>query len=60
MKREHPDGFTRVKRRARSIGRSCMHCGRSATVTARRWVCGKSRDVRYCEEHAAIIIDGKA
>ena len=37
----------------RSTGRSCMHCGRPATVTAVRIrTQGKNRmEVRYCADH---------
>jgi hypothetical protein len=49
-----------VKQFARPIGRRCMHCGRPATVTATRRAAGRGGlrlDVRYCAEHAALIIE---
>jgi hypothetical protein len=48
--------FTNVKRYKTSIGRSCMHCGRSATVTATRHLHGKKLPIRLCEDHAELII----
>ena len=48
-----------VKRYKRPIGRACMHCGRPATVTATRK--GRHRlNVRYCAEHAAMIVNGRS
>ena len=44
--------YVKIKRYKRSIGKSCMHCGRSATVRA-YWLEGKfDLPVRYCEQHA--------
>lgn len=49
-----------VKTYQRPIGRRCMHCGKPATVTATRKTGGGFRfDVRYCGDHAALIIGGK-
>jgi hypothetical protein len=46
--------FIRVRVHRRSIGKECMHCGRSATVTALRVTDkgGPKMPVRYCAEHA--------
>ena len=44
--------FVKVQRHRRSVGRACMHCGKSATVTAIRKRNGMRLAVRYCDEHA--------
>lgn len=44
--------FTKVKAYKRGIGKSCLHCGRSATVTAIRVKGRLKMPVRYCHEHA--------
>jgi len=50
------DTFRDVTRRTGSIGRPCLHCPRSATVTARRVSpAGQARDVEYCDRHFAEI-----
>lgn len=44
--------YIKIKRYKKSIGKTCMHCGRSATVRA-YWREGKfDLPVRYCEQHA--------
>lgn len=51
------DRLVGVKTYKRPIGKSCMHCGRRATVTARRKFKAKGAwmelAVRYCDRHAA-------
>lgn len=48
--------FTHVKHHSRSIGKSCMHCGRPAAVTAIRKQDNKFKlSVRYCLEHAIAV-----
>lgn len=47
--------FIKVREHKNGIGRTCLHCGRAATVTAVR----KQENrfvlpVRYCEEHAIV------
>jgi len=46
--------FTYVKHHSRSIGRSCMHCGRPATWTAVRNQGKFKLSVWYCDEHAEV------
>lgn len=47
--------FIKVKWHKRPFGKSCLHCGRSAVVTALRVQEKKYRlPVRYCEEHAEL------
>jgi hypothetical protein len=50
--------FTYVNRYKKSVGKSCQHCGRDATVTAKRDIAGFKWDVYYCAEHADEIIRG--
>lgn len=50
-----------VKRRKRPIGRRCMHCNRSATVTATRILGNGMRfDVHMCVECADMHINKDA
>lgn len=52
--------FTHQRRYKTSVGKTCMHCNKSATVTARRHtVSGKVMLVRYCVAHADEIIGPK-
>ena len=44
--------FVGVKTYQRPIGKSCMHCGRKATVTATRKLHGFRLPVYYCQVHA--------
>jgi hypothetical protein len=51
--------FVNVKRYKRSIGRRCLHCNHSATVTAdRKYRNGTRMPVRYCNDCADTIIQG--
>lgn len=53
MMRSH---FVKVKRPKRGVGKRCMHCNKPATTTAVRKTNGYKMDVRYCDNHAEMII----
>lgn len=44
--------FVKVQTPKRPTGKSCLHCGRPATVLATRKSNGFRLAVRYCEIHA--------
>ena len=50
------DAFIVVKRPKRGVGKRCMHCNKPATTTAVRKANGHRRAVRYCDDHAELII----
>ena len=54
--------FVNVRRPLRGTGRLCQHCKKRATTIAvrkTRWAKGHTtrRDVAYCDDHAAQIIE---
>jgi hypothetical protein len=50
------DTFIAVKRPKGGVHKRCMHCNLPATTTAVRKANGHRMEVRYCDDHAELII----